>query len=86
MKVIRMTATAGADRTLRLAVPVETAGGEYEVEVMLTAKTGVNGVAADTPEARGWPKGYFESTYGSIVDETFVRHPQPIPEPIESIR
>lgn len=76
MNVIRMTATAGADRTLRLAVPVETAGGEYEVAVTVTPKPGSNGVAADTPEARGWPKGFFEETAGSIPDPTFLRGDQ----------
>jgi hypothetical protein len=26
-----------------------------------------------TPEQLGWPPGYFEATFGSITDETFVR-------------
>ncbi|MFI5387788.1 MAG: hypothetical protein ACHQ50_16895 [Fimbriimonadales bacterium] len=25
---------------------------------------------------RGWPRGYFESTFGAIRDESFFRHPQ----------
>lgn len=29
-----------------------------------------------TPEDRGWPPGYFESTFGSITDETFERPTQ----------
>jgi len=37
-----------------------------------------------TPEDRGWPPGYFENTFGSITDETFVRPPQgDLPKPVE---
>ena len=37
-----------------------------------------------TPEERGWPPGYFENTFGSITDETFVRPPQgDLPPPVE---
>lgn len=28
------------------------------------------------PEERGWPFGYFDKTFGSIADESFVRQPQ----------
>ena len=31
---------------------------------------------ASTPEERGWPLGYFDKTFGSIDDATFVRQPQ----------
>jgi hypothetical protein len=37
-----------------------------------------------TPEDRGWPPGYFEKTFGSITDETFVRPPQgDLPKPVD---
>lgn len=40
--------------------------------------------SVDTPENRGWPPGYFETTFGSITDETFVRPPQgDLPKPLE---
>lgn len=74
MTVIRLTATSGPDGVLHLNVPVGTAG-EYDVAVVLTAKPRAP-VAADAPEARGWPPGYFESTYGSITDPAFKRYPQ----------
>lgn len=36
-----------------------------------------------TLEERGWPPGYFENTFGSIDDETFVRQPQgELPKPV----
>jgi hypothetical protein len=31
---------------------------------------------AGTPDERGWPPGYFQNSFGSIADETFVRQPQ----------
>jgi hypothetical protein len=31
---------------------------------------------ARATQAAGWPPGYFESTFGSITDETFERPPQ----------
>ena len=84
MNVIRMTATADADGVLRLHLPVGV--GEFEVAVVLAAKASANGTppANGTPEERGWPAGYFENTYGSITDESFMLHPQPpLPPPVE---
>lgn len=33
-------------------------------------------VSATRPLTREWPEGYFESTFGAIADDSFVRHPQ----------
>jgi len=81
MRVIQLTAGAGADGRLRLDVPDADADTEYDV--VLTAK-----VSADRkpiPEELGWPKGYFESTFGRVTDDTFVRPPQLPLEPVESV-
>jgi hypothetical protein len=84
MNVIRLTATADADGKLRLELPVGV--GEFEVAVVLSPKASVNGTAAvGTPETRGWPPGYFENTYGSITDETFVAPPRGPVRPVETI-
>ena len=69
MATIRVTATAGPDGVVRLAIPVGEAGGEFDVVVTPTPPT-------KTPAELGWPPGFIESTYGSIDDETFIRHPQ----------
>lgn len=74
MRVITLTARAGADGRLRIDVPDADAGTEYEV--VLTAKT-------PTPEELGWPKGYFEAIGHS--DDSFVRHPQGVAEPMEPL-
>lgn len=71
MTTIKLTATAGPDGVVRLAVPVGDAGGEYDI--VLTPKP----PAITTPEGRGWPPGFFETVIGSIDDDTFVRPPQP---------
>lgn len=35
-------------------------------------------------EATGWPPGYFDQTFGSISDETFMRPPQgELPEAVD---
>ena len=72
MRVIQLSAKAGADGRLHLDIPAE-AGMEFEVAVVLTA----NGAARKpTPEELGWPPGFFENVIGSIDDDTFVRQPQ----------
>jgi hypothetical protein len=72
MTTIKLTATAGPDGVLRLAVPVGAAGGEYDV--VLTPKPPA--ARKPTPEELGWPPGYIENTFGSIDDETFVAPPR----------
>jgi len=73
MRVITLTARAGADGRLRIDVLDADAGTEYEV--VLTAKP-------PTPEERGWPKGYFEAI--GNLDDTFERPPQPPLRPVDA--
>jgi hypothetical protein len=81
MRTVRVTERAGEDGTLHLSVPLLTPGSEYEVVVVVQPKE-IEPTSA-TPEDLGWPPGYFEMTYGSITDETFVRPPQgEMPKPI----
>ena len=77
MSEITLTATAGPDGVLHLDVPVGSAG-EFEVVVRPKA----SGTRKPTPEELGWPPGYFEQTYGSITDETFVAPPRISVKPI----
>ncbi|MBA4065092.1 MAG: hypothetical protein C0501_15540 [Isosphaera sp.] len=77
---MRLSATAGPDGVLRPEVPTGSAGGEFEVQVVVTPKPAAT---PKTPEELGWPPGFFENVIGSIDDEAFVappRHPaKPIP-------
>ena len=78
MATIKLTATAGPDGVVRLAVPVGEAGGEYDI--VLTPKPPAD--RKPTPEELGWPPGFFEQTYGSIDDETFVAPPRSPARPV----
>ena len=76
MSTIRLSATAGSDGILHLAIP--TGGpGVFDVQVTLTPKPSTNGTSRKpTPEELGWPPGFFEKTFGSIDDPAFMRYPQ----------
>jgi hypothetical protein len=58
----------GTDGAFSLRIPLGEPEAEYEVLVVVHPK--------GSTEARDWPPGYFETTYGSITDETFMRPPQ----------
>jgi hypothetical protein len=74
MTVIRMTATPERDGALHLTVPVGADTGTFDLSIVVTPTA-----------ASGWPKGYFERTYGSITDESFVAPPRPAADPIEPL-
>jgi hypothetical protein len=79
MQTIRVLEKTGKDGMLSLRIPLGKPEAEYEVLVVVQPRT-----AAAMPEERGWPAGYFETTFGSIDDETFVRPPQgELPKPVE---
>jgi len=73
MTSIVFHSTSGSDGKLHLVVPVGQPHTEFEVEVVVRAKSA----------GKDWPPGYFD-LFGSIDDETFVRHPQgELPPPVE---
>ena len=75
-------AARGEDGTLHLSVPLLAPGSEYEVVVVVQPKEMKTVPAAS--EDLGWPPGYFENTFGSITDDTFVRPPQgEMPKPVD---
>lgn len=80
MPTIRFHHKTAADGNLSFQIPLGTPETEYDVTVVIepSKKVDVDPIAPtpDSPEARGWPPGYFERTFGSIDDETFFRHPQ----------
>lgn len=81
MQSVRVLEKTGKDGVLNLCIPVGTPDVECKVVVIVQPKEPEP--AATTPEELGWPPGYFERTFGSITDETFVRHPQgEYPEPV----
>ena len=79
MRTIRVLEKTGNDGDLSLRIPLGNPNVEYDVLVVLQPKA-ANGDASKL----GWPKDYFEKTFGSIDDDTFFRHPQgELPKPVE---
>jgi hypothetical protein len=76
MTVIRMTATPESDGSLHLTVPVGAKSGTFDISIVVTP-TGA--------EHANWPEGYFECTYGSIADESFVAPPRLPADPVEPL-
>jgi hypothetical protein len=76
MTVIRITATPARDGSLHLTIPVGADTGTFDVAIVVTPAT---------DEKRGWPEGYFERTYGSITDESFVAPPRLPADPVEPL-
>jgi hypothetical protein len=82
MQTIRMLEKTDKDGTMHLDIPLGKPDAAFEVVLIVSPHEASANTA--TPEARGWPPGYFESTFGSIADETFVRPPQgELPKPVE---
>jgi hypothetical protein len=74
MKIVCVAEKTGSDGLLRLQIPVGAPEAEYDAVVVLQARA-----LAGPPcvaDNRGWPPDYFQETFGSITDESFVRPPQ----------
>ena len=73
MQTVRVSEKVGSDGILHLRIPVGEPEAEYEAVVVLQPSAAAH--APGALESLGWPPGYFEATFGSITDETFVRPP-----------
>ena len=81
MQTLRISEKSGKDGVLHLHIPVGQPEAEFDAVIVLQPKAAS---LPQTPEERGWPPGYFENTFGSIDDETFVRAPQgELSKPVE---
>ncbi|MCI0640579.1 MAG: hypothetical protein L0Y72_25500 [Gemmataceae bacterium] len=82
MATVRLVERTGKDGVLHLQIPVGQPDAEFEAIVVLHPKATT--LPTSTTEKLGWPAGYFEKTFGSIDDETFMRQPQgEYPKPAE---
>jgi hypothetical protein len=82
MQTLCVSEKTRSDGILRLRIPVGEPEAEYDAVVVLQPRTA--GPPPSVPEALGWPLGYFERTFGSITDESFLRPPQgELPEAVE---
>jgi len=81
MKTLQLTERTGTDGILNVRVPLGTPDAAFDVIVVVQPRPESTNESA---EALGWPPGYFENTFGSIDDETFVRPDQGVlPPPVE---
>jgi len=77
MQAIRMLEKSGKDGMLSLRIPLGQPDAEFEVLVFVQPRNGLAG-----SQEHDWPADYFENTFGSIRDATFVRHSQgELPKP-----
>jgi hypothetical protein len=74
VQTIRVLEKTGKDGMLSLHIPLGKPEADYEVLIVVQPAEGVG--KTTIPDEHGWPVGFFEKTYGSIDDETFVRPPQ----------
>lgn len=82
MQTVRVSEKTGSDGILHLRIPVGQPEAEFEAVVVLQPR--IAGDAFGAAQGLGWPPGYFEGTFGSITDDTFVRPPQgELPQPVE---
>ena len=73
MQTVRVLEKAGMDGMLHLRIPVGQPEVEFEAVILLQPKP----TATQTPpDERGWPSQNFDTTFGSIDDESCVRQSQ----------
>ena len=81
MQTLRVTERTGKDGVLHVSIPLGEPEADFDVVLVVQPKGTES--PTPTPEGLGWPPGYFEKTFGSITDETFVRAPQgELPKPV----
>jgi hypothetical protein len=82
MHTLRVTERTGKDGVLHINLPVGTPDADFDVVLVVQPKH--DETRQGVSVTHGWPPGYFDNTFGSITDETFVRYPQgELPKPID---
>ncbi len=74
MQSIKVNAHVGDDGILKLELPIGITNHDLEVIIV------VHAVEEQEVDENGWPKGYFEQTYGSLADDPIERGAQGISE------
>ncbi len=70
METLKMKVRIGEDGILKLEVPTGLSAGEIEVVLVMQE------AEAQAVDAKGWPIGFFERTYGALADDLIERPPQ----------
>ena len=74
MQTFETLQEAGADKILRLAIPVDEANRRYHLVVLVQPASEAEGAPAAAP-VHAWPPGFFENTAGKWVGD-LERSPQ----------
>jgi hypothetical protein len=78
MNVIRISATAGADRTIRVAIPVD-AAGDYDLVITAAPSGGASRKKSGTLDDLTWD--VTEKNAGDAIDDTFFGDMNPARKP-----
>ena len=73
MESISLRGHIPADGTLELRVPTKLSETDVEITIIVRPVT----AAEAEVDEKGWPKGYFESTFGSLRDDPIEYEPPP---------
>jgi hypothetical protein len=79
METVKLRTHVGEDGLLKLELPVGISNRELEVLVVL------HPVEQEQVDELGWPLGFFERTYGALVDDPLERPEQLPPDTREKI-
>jgi len=71
METLKLSAHIDETGMLKLEVPTGLSAGAVEVVVVVQTRQ------AESIDAKGWPLGFFERTYGALADDPIERSPQP---------
>lgn len=82
MHTLHLKERTGKDGVLHINLPVGVP--DADVEIVLVVQSNSAESPSNDVNLQGWPPGYFEDTFGSITDDTFVRPPQgELPTPVD---
>ena len=70
METIKLRTAVGEDGILKLELPTHVTNRELEVLVVMQL------LEEEEVDELGWPKGFFDRTYGSLADDPIERPPQ----------
>ena len=86
LDTVNLTQRVSDEGTLTVSVPENLRGKQLKVVVILQPSDEAPPAQTEKLDARGWPVGFFDRTYGSLAEEALEQLPQgeiEVREPIE---
>ena len=72
METLKLKAHVGEDGLLKLEIPTSQRNREIEVLVVMQP------INSEETDSLGWPRGFFDRTYGALADDPIER-PEQLP-------